>query len=272
MDDCSTSSPLHIDPLRLIEAVTRGRGEPLADIEVLGSVDSTNRWLLARRRDETPYRGRVCLAEHQTAGRGRRGRDWVDSPGGSILLSMGWTFDRPSQLSGLSLVVGVALRRALVERGVEGIGLKWPNDLLCRGKKVAGILIEVESENEQCSVVMGIGLNVLLGEESGEMIDQPWTDLTTISGRDVDRTAVAAGLITHLLAALERFEQEGFSPFQNEWEEADALRGCSVVVSGGSSPIRGVASGVYEEGSLKLRLEDGTFCRCRAGEVSVRRS
>lgn len=268
----SDTPPLQIDPLRLEKALAKGGAAPPPRIDLLERVDSTNRWLLARRQDKYPFRGRICLAEHQSAGRGRRGRGWVDLPGGSILFSMGWVFNHPSELSGLSLVVGVALKRALEESGIDGVELKWPNDLLHRGQKVAGILVEIDNDNERCSVVIGIGINVMLDKRGGMEIDQPWTDLSTISGRVIDRTAVAARLSTHLLRALEQFEQQGFSPFQIEWEEADLLRGQRVEVTGGTHPIRGVASGVSEEGSLKLQLDDGTRYRCLAGEVSVRKS
>ena len=131
--------------------------------------------------------GRVVLAEQQTAGRGRRGRQWVSPFGRTIYLSLGWGFDGGVQvLEGLSLAVGVAVRRAIQSCGVDGLMFKWPNDLFLENKKVGGILLEVLGDPSGfCQVVVGAGVNLGMSDKNGKLLDQPWIDISSVSGQQV---------------------------------------------------------------------------------------
>ena len=115
----------------------------------------------------------VCFAEHQSAGKGRRGRQWVSPFGSNIYMSILWRFqqDGIACTAGLSLAVGVAVIRALKTYGFNEVGLKWPNDIYCQGKKLGGILIEVSGEADgPCAVIIGLGLNLFLPEIQGQTI------------------------------------------------------------------------------------------------------
>ena len=241
----------------------------LRGFELHSDIDSTNRHLM-RRVSKEPVTGHVCLAECQHAGRGRRGRRWISPLGRNVYLSVLWHFSQgAARLSGLSLAVAVAVLRALRETGAEGVGVKWPNDILWKRRKLAGILLEMSGESDgPCHVVVGVGLNVRMSPGCADEIDQDWVDLATIRA-DISRNQIAGVLIRHLLLALAAFEEEGLTPFRDEWLAADALAGVPVVLQFPASHVQGVACGVDEIGSLVLEV-DGTLRRYQSGEVSLR--
>ncbi len=215
--------------------------------------DSTNQRLLELV-PSSGVHGRVWLAEYQTAGRGRRGDRWLAPPGSAVCLSLGWRFDAPPRdLSALSLVVGVAIARALGGLGARGIGLKWPNDLLVRGRKLAGILIEMRSElGGPCSVVIGVGVNVALGDEVRARIDQPSASLADCCEQLPARNLVAAALISALVECLRAFTAGGFAPLAAAWRELDALAGHAVELTLPDRLVRGIARGVDAHGMLQI--------------------
>ncbi|MCI0508118.1 MAG: biotin--[acetyl-CoA-carboxylase] ligase, partial [Gammaproteobacteria bacterium] len=157
-------------------------------IEVLWEIDSTNRYL-SQQSVSSGAAGMTCLAEMQSAGRGRRGRTWVSPLGGNIYLSQLWKFNGgPAQLSGLSLAAAVAVVRVIHQFGVKEARLKWPNDVLVSGKKLAGILLEMTGEsNGPTKVIAGVGINVRLPEIALQEIDQPVTSLQSLLGRSIER-------------------------------------------------------------------------------------
>ena len=238
----------------------------LGEIIVLGEVDSTNTFLL--RQADALATGTVCLAEMQTAGRGRRGRKWVSPFGSNLYLSMLRQFSEgPAKLAGLSLGIAVACVRALRRAGIEGITLKWPNDLLWEGRKLAGILLEVAGEaNGPCNVVVGIGVN--LGMRGNVEIDRPWADIQEIEPR-LSRNLLAGLLINELARVMHEFECHGFGPLRREWQRYDAYAGQPVGVHLPNTVVRGVARGVDETGLLLLETETGVQ-RFASGEVSLR--
>ena len=148
----------------------------LSKLEIHPQIQSTNTYLAECAK--TVQSGRVCFAESQTAGRGRRGRQWVSPFGSNLYLSILWQFDNGfAAISGLSLAIGVAVVRALSEIGINEIGLKWPNDIYWQHKKLGGILIEVSGESSgECHAIIGLGLNLYLPEKETTGITQPWTD------------------------------------------------------------------------------------------------
>lgn len=239
------------------------------DLEIVDEVDSTNEQLL--RTLERPG-VRVCLAEAQSNGRGRRGRSWSATPGHNILLSMCWHFDLgPAGLAGLSLAAGVAVLRALEEFGVGGLGLKWPNDILCDGKKLAGLLIDVRGEASGPSrVVLGLGLNVYLAPGDGARIDQPWAALRETLPAPVDRNRLAALLIVHLFEMFRVFEHEGFNVFRAEWERRHLFQGKAVELRNGQENWVGTVVGVDANGTLRVRDAAGEIRNFHSGDVSLR--
>lgn len=252
-----------------LPAIARAR---IAHCEVAWSLPSTNAALLAGA-EPPPGQAFVLLAEQQTAGRGRRGREWIAPLGGALCLSLAWTFEElPRDLASLSLVVGTCALRALEARGARGLSLKWPNDLVVAGRKLGGILIEMRAESAgPVMVVIGIGLNVALGAPTRARVAASGTepiDIVEIGG-STDRNALAAALVARLLDALPLFAKEGFAPFGAEWREADALRGRQVAVNLGEERHIGIARGIDTAGALLVETPGG-LRRFIAGEVSVR--
>jgi BirA family biotin operon repressor/biotin-[acetyl-CoA-carboxylase] ligase len=242
-----------IDPVNLLK---------LAKLEILECIDSTNQHLLDYAK-EGPS-GWVCLAEQQTAGRGRRGREWVSASGSSILCSLLWRFPKElSDVSSLSIAVGVMLARALKKYGVSaGIQLKWPNDVLYANRKLAGILLERRAEN----IVIGFGLNVNLPKPVVGGVD-----LAEITGRFVaSRNDLAGLIINELLEGLTIYQAKGLAAFMDEWRQCDFLAGKEVTVQMPEKIILGTAMGINENGELLILDETQTIqCFCY-GEVTVR--
>lgn len=237
-------------------------------LEVLNVIDSTNQYLKDHRGRLTS--GQACMAEAQTAGRGRRGRKWVSPYGASLYLSMFWQFagGYPS-IGGLSLAVGVALSEALCKAGYDDIQLKWPNDIYAQGKKLAGVLIEVEGQiGGACDCIIGIGLNMSLPAKVEE-IDQPWIDLARLNGPSVDRNKISALLLDEVTRTLHIFSQQGLAPFVQKWRALDVYRDQGISLTIGSKSISGIGRGIDDTGALLLQVEDKLHVY-NGGEISVR--
>ena len=242
----------------------------VSDLQIHDRLDSTNTYLINLAKSAARS-GTVCLAEFQSAGKGRRGRFWVSPFGSNIYLSLLWRFHNgPSAISGLSLVVGVSVIRALASLDVPGIGLKWPNDIYWQGHKLGGILIEVTGEaHGPCTAVIGIGFNVYMPDREAIMIDQAWIDLTQIvKGMFISRNRLVGTLLNELLPMLADFEVNGLAPFIDEWRSYDCLKGLPVIIYHGDSAITGSAGGVDNNGLFRLMTSDGKACCFASGEVS----
>ena len=240
-------------------------------IELIDEVDSTNTLLLARAREGAPH-ATVIAAEWQRAGRGRMQRRWHALPAGSLTFSVLWRLARgAASLAGLSLAVGVALIRTLGALGINGAGLKWPNDVLWQGRKLAGILIEMQGDAlGPAAVVIGIGVNVRLSEAARDIIDQPVTDVEGIVERVVDRNQLLAMLLGELHAVLMTFEQKGFAALRDEWQRNHVHQGRSVRLTlPDGQRANGVARGVAIDGALMVETARGVQ-PFHSGEVSVR--
>lgn len=241
----------------------------VSHIEIHPEIDSTSSECL-RRASELPS-GTVCLAESQTAGRGRLNRRWISPFARNLCLSLLWRFDRgPDSLGGLGLAAGVAVLRALDETGARELGLKWPNDILCRDAKLAGILIELsgESAGSACAVI-GVGINVDLPPEAGQEIDQPWADLATVCNVEISRNRLASRVISQLIEALMQFGQAGLAAFLDEWRRRDRLRGRPVSIRTFAHEEQGTARGIDASGALLVEV-NGQVRRYLSGDVSVR--
>jgi BirA family biotin operon repressor/biotin-[acetyl-CoA-carboxylase] ligase len=239
----------------------------ISEVDLYAELDSTNLQAMKRILAGNA-KGYLCLAEYQSAGKGRRGRQWVSPFGHNVYLSFVWEFEGgTSQLEGLSLAVGVVVAEALSAVGLRGVTLKWPNDILLDGRKLGGVLLEVSGDPAGvCQVVMGVGLNVRMKEGCG--IDQPWASMTEQVVK-VSRNALIADLVSRLVLMLKEYERSGFSSYQALWESFDAYKGKTVNIISGSSSITGIANGVYANGALCLSLEGGEV-PVYGGEVSLR--
>ncbi|HEX7030625.1 MAG TPA: bifunctional biotin--[acetyl-CoA-carboxylase] ligase/biotin operon repressor BirA [Gammaproteobacteria bacterium] len=261
-------------PLELLDRdrILAGLGNParkrLAELFLLDSVNSTNTFLRERDHDGVA----ACIAEHQQAGRGRRGRDWISPFGANLYLSLDWPFaSLPPDFAALGLAAGVAARRALVDIGCGNIQLKWPNDIYANGAKLGGILLEMRGEPPgPCRVIAGIGINVAMPEAAARDVDQPWTDLSRLIEAP-SRNALAARLLDRWIAAFDAFERDGFAGFRAEWRDADLLAGCEVEVADGRQCLSGRARGVAADGALELETATG-LQRVVAGDASLRRA
>ena len=232
------------------------------DIDLLAECGSTNAELLVRAGHGAPS-GTVIVAERQTTGRGRMGREWIAAPGDSLAFSQLWRFPAGTNLSGLSLAVGVAVARALQKVGAGDTALKWPNDILRDGGKLGGILIELQSAT---AAVIGIGLNLRLPDAMPDEVR------ATAAALDlpVDPNALLATVFAELLAVLDAFAVTGFAALRDEWLARHAWTGRPVRVgSPHAAPLDGICAGVAEDGALLLETSGGTQ-RILSGDVSLR--
>jgi BirA family biotin operon repressor/biotin-[acetyl-CoA-carboxylase] ligase len=238
------------------------------DLNLFASLPSTNDYLSTQPAPSAPFA--VCLAEQQSAGKGRRGRIWQSPFARNLYLSLAFDSARGvSGLDGLSLVIGLAVLKSLEALGVGGLKIKWPNDLWLHGRKLAGILVELSGELQtRCRVVVGLGLNVYMEVEDGVSIDQPWTSLAQAGAvPEGGRNRLAGQLLSDLLLTLKIFEERGFAAFRDQWNAYDALKGRQLYVVG--SETTGIGAGIDERGAYCLQT-DGEVVYLNAGEVSIR--
>ncbi|TDJ45114.1 MAG: biotin--[acetyl-CoA-carboxylase] ligase [Gammaproteobacteria bacterium] len=264
-----------LDKEIIIRSLTAGICDDPDQIEVLWVTESTSDHLLRQGR-VAPGKPKVCIAEYQSGGRGRRGRQWFSPAGHGLCLSVAWCFPNlPASFSCLGLAVGVGVLRALRASGALEAELKWPNDVVVAGKKLAGILIDIQGEaGGPLQVVAGVGVNYLLDaptksaiESAGGLMAASLTEADP--DRSPSRNTVAARLITEIVGVLRQFEQSGFTLLAQEWLDADYLCGRRVVALTDSKEIFGVARGISDDGQLLLDV-NGEVQRLVTGDVSVR--
>jgi BirA family biotin operon repressor/biotin-[acetyl-CoA-carboxylase] ligase len=265
-------------PIELLEVArirsSLGAAAKRVDVEVLASIDSTNAELMRRAVAGAPA-GMCLAAEMQTAGRGRRGRPWHSALGESLTFSLLWRFDQgAAQLGGLSLAVGLAVLDALLDCGLrdaDRVGLKWPNDIVASGAKLGGVLIETQGDMlGPTSVVIGIGINLRLGDALKKSIDQPVTDLATLSDTLPSRNRLLARMLEELVRVVDTFQKEGFSALKSAWQAHHVLHGKNVRVAHADGGImEAMVKDVAADGALVVTFK-GREMRVTAGEVSLR--
>lgn len=260
-----------LDAGQVLSAASAQTRTALDKIDVFLELESTSNWLREQALGGAAS-GSVCLAEMQRGGRGRHGRHWVSPFAANLYMSLLWRTEAgATSLGGLSLVTGIGLMRCLRNMGIQQAGLKWPNDVLVDGAKLAGILIDVVGEaNGHCAVVIGVGVNIDMPASAAVGIDQAWTDLRTVAGPAVmSRNRLAAALLDELLPALNEFEAGGLGSFADEWRRHDVVAGQSIEVLLPDRTVSGRACGIDDGGALLVDTAAGRK-RFASGEVSLR--
>ena len=256
------ASPLQLLDQQIIQEQTD------VPVELISIIDSTNQHLLDR--VSTLSQGAVCLAEYQSQGRGRRGRHWVSPFGSNLYLSMYWQLEAGMAAAmGLSLVVGVAVVEALKSLGIEGLKLKWPNDLYYQDRKLAGILVEMSGQaGGAANLVIGMGLNISMPKGT-DGITQPWVSLSEITDTLPDRNLLAAALINAWEKALSDYEMYGMHGFVERWNRLDNFLNRPVKLIIGTREITGIVKGINEQGAVLLQTNKGIEAFI-GGEISLR--
>lgn len=257
---------------RVIEACPSVSPEHIASAELFASIDSTSDYLASV---DLPADGkaRLCVAEHQTSGRGRRGRCWLAPPGGGIAFSIARSLPlSPADLTPIGLVTALAIVEAMEALGAHGLAVKWPNDIEVEGAKLGGILVDISGETDgPTRIVIGVGLNHDLGAFPEQDFGRPVTDcVRTIHGKAPQRDVMVQSLATSVARACAGFPLSGFEPYHARWAEYDSLAGCRVRLQ--VTPERcidGLAAGVDADGALLLDTDRGRQ-RFFAGDASVR--
>ena len=238
------------------------------DVDALASCASTSSLLLERLSAGAPS-GTVVVADRQTAGRGRRGRSWQSTPEDSLTFSLLWRFPLSAdKLVGLSLAIGVAVARALHLLEAQGVGLKWPNDVLFQGAaKLGGILIELQGGRQATAAVIGIGLNL---QKPLADVGQPVAGLVDAMPALPERHQLLATLLEQLALVLEQFSAQGFAACREAWQEYHAWQGRALcLLADGQLQGEGICLGADSDGALLLATEAGTV-RYLSGELSLR--
>jgi BirA family biotin operon repressor/biotin-[acetyl-CoA-carboxylase] ligase len=253
-------------------AISKQLDPQSVDVRILAKTTSTNDYLKELAPDNKKMI--VCLAEMQTAGRGRLNRKWHSPFSKNIHLSLLYPFKKQvSELSGLSLVTVLAVCRAIeatVNLTDDELKVKWPNDILINGRKLSGILIEMRPEsNGCCQAVIGIGVNVNMRSALKEYIDQPWTSLFNVTHGYIDRNILCAAIIAALISNIDQFLLKGLSSFKEVWQKRDALMNVGISVLSNGKQTTGIGTGINPQGHLKIKIKDGNILTFSSGDTTV---
>jgi len=245
-------------------------------VEVVATTGSTNEDLLVRARQHQPRYPILRVADEQTAGRGRQKRAWLARPRSALLFSLAVPLDSlPAALPAITLANGVALAEYLHARGVP-VDLKWPNDVLLEGRKLAGILCEVGVDADgRATLVVGVGVNGWLTDEERAAIGQPAAALSEVVASSLlaaEREAWIAQMAAAMLAMVSRYVDDGFVPVRERYNALLHARGDEVdIVDDGQVTASGRVVEVDTIGRLVLASENGTRT-INVGDVSLRRA
>jgi len=260
-----------LEPLLLLDVnkIKKHLEYPRVDLCVFESVDSTNEYLKTFKNNRSI---KICLAEQQTKGKGRLNREWFSPFAKNIYMSCLYPFQKDvSELSGLSLVISLAIVKTLKHYGVsQKLSVKWPNDIVYENKKISGSLIEIQAETHGvCHAVIGMGVNVNMLNVERKQISQAWTSIQKILNKYVDRNELCASLINHLLEYLHLFESEGLAAFVDEWKQADCLTDQVISVTNINESVEGKVVGINEQGHLLLQMSGGKTRAFSSGDTTI---
>ncbi len=262
------ANPAPLDVHRIEQCL--GNLRAAFNVQVLQECDSTSTRLIE---NALPEDGRIQIvaAERQTAGRGRRGREWQAWPGGSLTFSARWTFAPGAQVpAGLSLTAGLAVACVLEARGIIGVQLKWPNDVLILGNKLAGILVELQPGQGRTPIaVIGIGINMQLPADTSIAGQNGVTDIASHLHPLPQRNELLAELLTRLHSLFDTYASAGFTALRGAWQQRNAFASLPVTISGEGGLLTGICAGVDDDGALLLKTDTG-LTRILSGEVSLR--
>lgn len=235
--------------------------------------DSTNEQALLKVREGQAL-PLACFAEQQTQGRGRRGKVWISPPHSSIYLSLAWRFKAPvNELGGLSLAIGVAVVRVLKAIGLDQAGLKWPNDVLIEGRKIAGILIETTQNTATATTpIIGIGLNFKMPEAAPQLPDQPWTDVFSCLGEasPAGRNRLAGLLLKECMSICESFVQFR-DELMVEYRQYDiCLQQPVNIYLDEARSLQGIVTGFEANGAIRIEI-DGEEQLFNSADISLRK-
>ncbi|PCI70145.1 MAG: biotin--[acetyl-CoA-carboxylase] synthetase [Gammaproteobacteria bacterium] len=270
-----------------LDSLVENRLKHFPQIDLLTTIDSTstyisNKWDKSAEKRNGQNKnfissGRVCIAEHQSEGRGRKGNQWISPFGANLYFSIG--IELPvglSVLGGLSLAIGIGLTEAINNleaqkvKTAQQVKLKWPNDLLCNNRKLAGILVEASGDSNDTSFInIGIGINWDMPEKFSKEINQPWINLLEILSKKIDKTRFMANLLIELDQTIDRFIHQGFEAFNKKWEKNSAFIDQAVTIKTHNANIDGIEKGIDKNGAIIVQTNQGekTFY---SGEVSLR--
>ena len=261
-----------IDAGDLVEELEKAAFPYAGQVELLDTVDSTSDWLSRQQSGGADIHGKACITEFQSAGRGRRGRNWQGSPYCHLMFSMGWRFQKEAvEMTGLSLSVGVAVADSLRSLSGAPVGLKWPNDLWCCDHKLGGILVDLNTASKpDTQAIVGIGIN--LHEPGLERFDpgQPVTDLSSnVQGELPSRTSIIAVVMTAVARSLDRFGRHQFGCDRERFNALDVFSGRRVRANSGETSLEGMGQGVDELGRYRLCFSNGSVETIISGDLSL---
>ncbi|RZO21658.1 MAG: biotin--[acetyl-CoA-carboxylase] ligase [Candidatus Thioglobus sp.] len=263
--------PLNAEQLR---ALLKSKNyEFIEHLTVLDTVDSSSSWLGRKNDAGESIHGCACVTDFQSAGRGRRGRQWQGSPYAHIMFSLGWNLGAAlSQIEGLSLSIGLTIASVIREFTKVEIGLKWPNDLWCANRKLGGILIETRpSQGQNSLVIIGVGLNIDEPRPDFLEVNQGITDLAN-QAKDISisREELAAALLSKIVQKLKAFPGQGFSADQSQFNALDIYFEKEIEAVSIREKIHGTSEGVDMKGRYQIRSLNGDLAVISAAELSLR--
>jgi len=241
----------------------------MPQVFVFDELSSSNQWVVENLQLLSAHE-MLCITDSQTCGRGRAGRDWCSPAASNIYMSFTITTDRVPEIASISLVIGLALVKSLSKMGIDGLALKWPNDVLLDSKKLAGVLIEAKNYNGRLVLVVGIGINVDMSAGINLQSELGWADLSAVGLSAADRNDIVARVYSEYEQLISQFLDKGFASLREEWERHDAFMGKSVkVIENNKVLCEGEESGIDDRGCLLIKTDAGVKA-VHSGDVSLR--